>query len=125
MKARRVSGLDPSGPLRDNAERIVATRLEELNALTATALEPSAETAQHDMRIAAKRLRYVLDVLAGCVGSDAEVTRDAAKQLQSVLGEIHDCDVMLPGSPGSSRSRRCCAPGASCSSHASASSGRS
>jgi CHAD domain-containing protein len=96
MKARKVSGLDPSGPLRDNAERIVATRLEELDALAAAALEPSAETAQHDMRIAAKRLRYVLDVLAGCLAPDAGAIREAAKQLQTVLGEIHDCDVMLP-----------------------------
>ena len=48
------------------------------------------------MRIAAKRLRYVLEVTEGCFGSEAESARKAAKRLQEVLGEIHDCDVMLP-----------------------------
>ena len=33
MKAREVEGLDPGGPLRPNAARIVATRLDELRAL--------------------------------------------------------------------------------------------
>jgi CHAD domain-containing protein len=96
MKARKVSGLDPAAPLRANAERIVATRAAELVGLAAEALEPSGETAQHDMRIAAKRLRYVLELTAGCLGAEAAAAREAAKQLQGVLGEIHDCDVMLP-----------------------------
>lgn len=96
MKARMVSGLDPGGSLRANVARIVATRLEELTALAEKALEPSGETAQHDMRIAAKRLRYVLEITAGCLGPEAEALHGAARDLQGVLGEIHDCDVMLP-----------------------------
>jgi CHAD domain-containing protein len=96
VKARKVKGLDPGGSLRANAALIVATRLEELTALAEEALEPSGATAQHDMRIAAKRLRYVLEVTAGCLGPEAEALRGAARELQGVLGEIHDCDVMLP-----------------------------
>jgi len=101
VKARKIRGLDPSEPLRPNAARIVATRLDELRALAAEALEPGAETAQHDMRIAAKRLRYALEITAACFGPDAEAARGAAKELQGVLGEIHDCDVMLPKVAGS------------------------
>ena len=52
------------------------------------------------MRIAAKRLRYVLEVAGPCFGAEAKAARDAAKQLQGVLGEIHDCDVMLPRAEG-------------------------
>ncbi len=96
MKPREVEGLDPAAPLRPNAERIVCTRLDELLTLAPAALEPSAATAQHDMRIAAKRLRYVLEIAGPCFGPEAEAARDAAKRLQGVLGEIHDCDVMLP-----------------------------
>ncbi len=95
MKARGVEGLDPTAPLRPNAERIVRTRLDELRSLAAAALEPSASTAQHDLRIAAKRLRYLLEIVGPCFGPEAKAARDAAKQLQSVLGEIHDCDEML------------------------------
>jgi CHAD domain-containing protein len=96
VKARKVKGLDPNEPLRPNAARIVATRLDELQALAPEALEPGAETAQHDMRIGAKRLRYVLEITGACFGPEAEAARRLAKELQSVLGEIHDCDVLLP-----------------------------
>jgi CHAD domain-containing protein len=96
VKARRVKKLDPAKPLRRNAARIVRTRLDELRANACDALDPSAATAQHDMRIAAKRLRYVLEIVEDCFGADAVAARHAAKRLQAVLGEIHDCDVMLP-----------------------------
>ena len=96
MKAREVEGLDPAEPLRPNAARIVRTRLEELRSFGSAALDPKAARTQHDLRIAAKRLRYVLEIVAPCFGSEAETAREAAKQLQSVLGDIHDCDVMLP-----------------------------
>jgi CHAD domain-containing protein len=91
-----VEGLDPKGSLRDNAGRIVATRLQELRRFAERALEPGAATAQHEMRIAAKRLRYVLEVTESCFGEEAVVARRAVKELQGVLGDIHDCDVMLP-----------------------------
>lgn len=97
MKARRVEGLEPTAPLRPNAERIVATRLAELLELSGPALEPTASEAQHDLRIAAKRLRYVLEIVEPCFGSEAKAARKAAKEMQGVLGEIHDCDVMLAG----------------------------
>ena len=100
VKARRVKKLDPATPLRRNAARIVRTRLDELRSFAETALDPRAATAQHDMRIAAKRLRYVLEIVEACFGADAVAARRAAKELQAVLGEIHDCDVMLPRAEG-------------------------
>lgn len=100
MKARKIRGLDPKGPLRPNAARIVATRLDELRGFADEALEPSGETAQHEMRIAAKRLRYALEIVAPCLGPDAEAARALAKDLQGVLGDIHDCDVMGPKAEG-------------------------
>lgn len=96
MKPRRVGGLDPRAPLRPNATRIVRTRLDELRGFEADALASSASAPQHNMRIAAKRLRYVLEIVGPCVGEEAKAARDAAKQLQSVLGDLHDCDLMLP-----------------------------
>jgi CHAD domain-containing protein len=96
MKARRVEGLDTAVELRSNAARIVRTRVEELRSFAREALEPPAATAQHDMRIAAKRLRYVLEITGPCFGPEATAARDAARRLQGVLGDIHDCDVMLP-----------------------------
>ena len=96
MKARRVAGIDSGASLRENASRIVRTRLDELRGFAEEALAPQAGTAQHDMRIAAKRLRYVLELFGSCIGEEADAARAAAKEIQSVLGDLHDCDLMLP-----------------------------
>jgi CHAD domain-containing protein len=95
MKARMIEGLDPSGPLMSNVARIVLVRLDELRGLADEALAPDASKAKHDLRIAAKRLRYVLEIFASCLGEEADAARSAAKRLQSVLGDLHDCDLML------------------------------
>lgn len=100
MKPRPVVGLDPGAPLRVNAARIVAVRLAELRDLAEPALDPGAGRAQHDLRIAAKRLRYVLELTEPCFGPEAGATRGFAKELQTVLGDLHDCDVMLPEAAG-------------------------
>jgi CHAD domain-containing protein len=96
VKARKVKGLDPSAPLAGNAERIVRTRLDELCAFMPTAADPSAINELHDMRIAAKRLRYVLEVTGTCFGAYAETAVKHVKELQDLLGEIHDCDEHVP-----------------------------
>jgi len=96
VKPCQVDGLDPRAPLRPNAARIVRTRLDELRGFAEEALAPDAGKAQHNMRIAAKRLRYALEIVGPCIGEEAKAARDAAKQLQSVLGDLHDCDLMLP-----------------------------
>jgi CHAD domain-containing protein len=100
MKARRVEGLEPEGPLRDSAALIVRTRLGELRGFEAQALEPSADAAQHEMRIAAKRLRYVLEIFGGCFPAQAPAAQKTAKRLQGALGDLHDCDVMLARAGG-------------------------
>jgi CHAD domain-containing protein len=96
VKARKVKGLDVDMPLADAAERIVATRLAELSRLAARAQEPEEVEALHDTRIAAKRLRYVLELTAPCFGPYAATAVKRVKGIQDLLGEVHDCDVMLP-----------------------------
>jgi CHAD domain-containing protein len=94
VKARRVKGIDPAAPLAPNAERIVRARLDEL-----VALMPAAATddvALHDLRIAAKRLRYALELTHPCFGPYAKTAIKHLRALQDVLGEIHDADVHLP-----------------------------
>jgi len=97
MKARKVKGLDPDATLADNLERIVATRLDELCSFVPRALDPARVKALHDMRIAAKRLRYIVEVAAEpCFGPYATTAIKRTKDLQDLLGELHDCDVQLP-----------------------------
>ena len=96
MKARRVKGLDCAAPLADNAQRIVSVRFDELRGFMPRAADPAEVEALHDMRIAAKRLRYVLEVTEDCFGPFGRDARRRAKELQDILGDIHDCDVLLP-----------------------------
>jgi hypothetical protein len=96
VKARRVKGLDPDGPLADNLERIVHARLDELHGFLPAALDPAEVDTLHDLRIAAKRLRYILEVAEPCFGPYAEKAGKRTKDLQDLLGEIHDCDVTRP-----------------------------
>ena len=96
MKPKRVKKLDPHSPLADNAARIIRTRLDEMLSFAPAALEFERSRDQHDMRIAAKRLRYVLETTEFCFGKPAQTARRRARDLQDLLGELHDCDVMLP-----------------------------
>lgn len=95
MKARKVKGLDPDGTLADNARSIVAVRLRELEELGSQAVEGGAVEALHDTRIAAKRLRYVLELVGPAFGRPAANGARVARGLQDLLGELHDCDEML------------------------------
>jgi hypothetical protein len=96
MKARRVKKLDPGAPLAENAARIIRVRLEEMLSFAPAALDFERIGDQHDMRIAAKRLRYILEMTEFCFGKPAHTARRRARDLQDLLGELHDCDVMLP-----------------------------
>jgi CHAD domain-containing protein len=96
VKARKVKGLDPAGSLTENAHRIVDVRADELRSFSPAVLDPANVEALHDMRIAAKRLRYVLELTAPVFGEAAEIAAKRAKKLQDLLGEIHDCDVTIP-----------------------------
>ncbi len=75
------------------ARAAVAARFESLLALADCVPAPDAAKQHHAMRIAAKQLRYTLEIFAPL---DPEILRPAlraTKQLQELLGEMHDCDV--------------------------------
>ena len=95
MRARQVKKLEPTRSLGENAARIVQVRLDEMLGFAPRALDGKTK-AQHDMRIAAKRLRYVLELTGFVFGKPADTARRRARDLQDILGEVHDCDVMLP-----------------------------
>jgi hypothetical protein len=96
MKARDVTGLlHPDGPLVENMRRVILVRLDELYGFVPAALDPSEVEAAHDMRIAAKRLRYLLELSEPLYGKDAKRAAKVVKGLQDVLGEVHDCDELI------------------------------
>jgi CHAD domain-containing protein len=94
MKARKVKDLDPDAPFRENAQKMARVRIEEVWRLGARSRDPREQEALHNMRIAAKRLRYLLEITEPCFGRPAKRGAKVARELQDLLGEIHDCDVM-------------------------------
>jgi CHAD domain-containing protein len=94
MKARSVEGLEPDAPFLENAQKMAAVRITELWSLGERALNPKKRKALHDTRIAAKRVRYLLEIGEPAFGQPAKKGAKVARQLQDLLGEIHDCDVM-------------------------------
>jgi hypothetical protein len=96
MRARKVKKLDPDGPLVDNMRRVILVRLDELCGFIPDALDPAQVDRLHDMRIAAKRLRYLLELSGPLFGPGAKRPAKVVKGLQDLLGEIHDCDELMP-----------------------------
>ena len=90
MKARKVK-LDPDAPFADGIRTTLAVRLDELYSFDAS--DPGD---LHDLRIAAKRVRYILEAAEPVFGEPAKRGVKTMKQVQDLLGEIHDCDELLP-----------------------------
>jgi CHAD domain-containing protein len=96
VKASRVEGLRPGSRLSTAARRIAEQRVADMLQFDAAVRDPGNVRELHDLRIAAKRLRYTLEVLGGCLGPTAELVESEARALQDLLGEVHDCDVLGP-----------------------------
>jgi CHAD domain-containing protein len=95
-KPRPVSGIDPSRRIRPNARRILATRIAEVYEYDGVVADPANITALHDMRIAFKRLRYLLEIFGLAFRDDLDPFLEQVKAMQDLLGDIHDCDVQFP-----------------------------
>jgi CHAD domain-containing protein len=84
---------------RDIAGQIIARRLDEFEDLGQSFYRPLRVRPLHNLRIAAKHLRYALELFdqswdqEGTISLQAAAARVAA--LQSSLGDLHDCDVWI------------------------------
>jgi CHAD domain-containing protein len=95
-KPRPISGIDPSRRIRPNARRILATRIAEVYEYDGLVADPANITALHNMRIAFKRLRYLLEIFGLAFRDDLDPFLEQVKAMQDLLGDIHDCDVQFP-----------------------------
>jgi CHAD domain-containing protein len=97
-KPRDIPGLDGGEPFRAAAARVVAVRAQELWDHAAGVLDTEDIERVHDMRVATRRLRAVLEIFAPCFpgAMHREVLRDV-KRLADALGERRDPDVQIAG----------------------------
>jgi CHAD domain-containing protein len=87
---------DPFEPFAAAAARIVRLRADELDAASAGVLDTSDIERVHDMRVASRRLRAVLEIYAPCFPrTQFKPLLKEVKDLADALGERRDPDVLL------------------------------
>lgn len=99
LRLDKVVGKKGGGRKRGNfieaGRAVIASRLEELRDHSDSLHHPFDSKPLHEMRIAAKRLRYALEMFAACWGERlTSYSREVAK-LQTALGDLHDCDTWI------------------------------
>ena len=94
-KAWPVPDVDPDSSVSLNARRILAVRLAELYSWAPVIPYPRAIEPLHAMRISAKRLRYTLELFADDFGVEGQLALDQIKDVQELLGTLHDIDVRI------------------------------
>jgi len=89
------TGTDLQISFADMARAIIDDRLRDLEKLSSSFYRPMEPTQLHEMRIAAKRLRYSIELFEACWGSQIARFAKQTARLQTALGTVHDCDVWI------------------------------
>ncbi|GHO87341.1 CHAD domain-containing protein [Dictyobacter formicarum] len=94
-KASMVTDLDLHASTGKNARAIARVRLAEMFSWETYVDDPYAVQNLHNLRIAAKRLRYTLEIFEDTFPEEcASIIKDV-EQIQEELGSLHDNDVMV------------------------------
>jgi CHAD domain-containing protein len=95
-RARSVPDLQPEQPFAIAAARVVAVRADELREHSRGVLDLDHIERVHDMRVATRRLRAVLEVFRPCFPKKAyKAVIAELKDLADALGERRDRDVQI------------------------------
>jgi CHAD domain-containing protein len=73
----------------------ILLRLDDLLAYEPYVSQTEQVEKLHAMRIAAKRLRYTIEVFEPLYDGDLKPPRQTVRKIQTILGDIHDCDVWV------------------------------
>ena len=84
-----LQGIPPVAALR------IGKRLSALLAYEPWVLHPEAVAEHHATRIAAKKLRYTMEIYGPVYRNNLAKPLARVKKMQEILGDIHDCDVWI------------------------------
>ena len=87
------SAVDPFTGMALFADGAIMERAQTLSELLPKAVKEEDIAAQHQLRIAVKRMRYRLEIVAPLLKRDYDQLHGALKGYQDVLGKLHDIDV--------------------------------
>ena len=94
-KAKVIKNLQAEVPTGQNARVIVRERLEEMYSWDTYVDNPYNVRDLHNLRIAAKRLRYTLELFQETFPEEIVPLIKEIEQIQAELGSLHDSDVMI------------------------------
>ncbi len=94
-KAKVVTNIDAHASTGMNARVIARTRLEEMYSWEIYVDDPYNVHELHNLRIAAKRLRYTFEIFEEAFPPECASIIQEITQIQEELGSIHDSDVMV------------------------------
>ena len=87
------SAVDPFMSITSFAGGAIMERAGTLAELLPPAVRETESAAQHELRIAVKKMRYRMEILAPLMRTGYEDLHGALKGYQDVLGKLHDMDV--------------------------------
>src|SRR5207248_10569971 len=93
QEASQSSKTDQNGITFQEAGReIIIRSLDELLSRAEHIYDNDSGKAVHKLRIAAKRLRYAIQLFAPCWNGAMDSYAKKISKLQTQLGEVHDCE---------------------------------
>jgi CHAD domain-containing protein len=81
--------------LAQRGEKKISKRLRKMLSLASVVSQPDAHAAHHQLRIAAKHLRYTVEDFIPFYGREAGRVAARVKEIQDVLGDMHDSCVRI------------------------------
>ena len=75
--------------------QVIKERLKDFTSASRCLYLPYEVKELHELRIMAKRLRYSLELFSDCLGEDVTKSAKEVANMQTSLGELHDCDVWI------------------------------
>ncbi len=94
-KASPITNLSSQASIGENARTIAHVRLDEFYQWSHVVDTPYNVRDLHHMRIAAKRLRYTLELFQSTFPPASATILLEIEQIQEELGRLHDTDVMI------------------------------
>ena len=108
-KAHKITGVKSLRSYRENARTILPQKVEEVYTWEPFIRDAARREELHNMRISIKRLRYTMELFDSAYRSQKMHSREVPVaddkrfteflkvivDLQGILGDIHDCDVVL------------------------------
>ncbi len=101
-KPHKIVGTLPTGSYQENARIILPQKVEEVYTWEPFIRDETRSAELHNMRIAVKRLRYTMELFQDVYRTPTEPDSSrfteylaVVRDLQEILGDIHDGDVVL------------------------------